>query len=133
MNIARFAALLAVLAAGRPVVASEACRCPRDFWSIPPEGATNVPTNVRIFLSARGDLPDALYDGNESIPVVAKSADGGTGVWLIPTQPLKPSTTYTYYGGDFTTGAGPDDSPPAFGGLLPSPKPLYGACTDQYA
>jgi MYXO-CTERM domain-containing protein len=139
MRSVAIAALFVLLAAARTAAASQACVCPADGWTVPPSGAEGVPTNVRIFVHARGSDPIALYTGSDGgtaveVPARVETTPDPHGVWLVPLQPLEPFTHYSFTGGELTTGAGPVDAPPpSFLYLAPRDRELYGACVEHFS
>ncbi|MBI5486229.1 MAG: hypothetical protein HY905_02735 [Deltaproteobacteria bacterium] len=144
--IRKTAALLVLVlaAAPAPASASPPCECPM-LESLPPEGATGVPTNARIFLVQGGFTADQVTLAPEDQPLatvaVRVEATGGTmdETWIIPEVELEPATRYRLTLPDplpartFTTGAGPDTTPPAFESAVLEGTSLSGACDDHAA
>ena len=99
---------------------ADACSCAPDRFTIPADGATDVPTNVAIVMRERSsELSDELVlmgpDGPVDLEVVLVH-DRPTTEIVRPLLPLEPLTEYTLQPGflevRFTTGDGPDGDAP---------------------
>ncbi|MBI5501758.1 MAG: hypothetical protein HY907_16060 [Deltaproteobacteria bacterium] len=133
---------LGVVAA--PAGASPPCECPM-LESVPSDGATGVPTNVRIFVLLGGFTADQVTLAPEEQPLAAVAVrvegTGGTldETWIIPQAELEPATRYRLTlpeplaARTFTTGAGPDTTVPTFDGVTVEGTSLSGACDDHVA
>jgi MYXO-CTERM domain-containing protein len=132
------------LAAPASVEASPPCECVLD-GVMPRDGATGVPTNVRIFVPAGGFTATQVTLAPEIAPteVVAVRIEptGGTlnQSWIIPETALAPSTAYLLQlpvppdTMRFTTGTGPDTTAPQFTAAVVEGGALSGACDDHLA
>lgn len=121
---ARLALALAALA-GLSCNRFEDCKCGSDteeydLDTLPATSSTDVPTNTRIWGSAITDLQD---DAGLSVPItrstVTDSEDHSEFTVVRPVNPLAPNTTYSIITNTessaphtFTTGAGPQTTPP---------------------
>lgn len=137
------AAILAVAAAGLVLAgSSEAradCNTPNLLWALPPDGATDVPTNAELHAlyvrTAEWLGEDVLLETVDGTAVSATpSFDSIEGrLTLVPDEPLTAGTDYVVHwpklrgtntatlgrGKDvaFHTGAGPDTERPQFEGV----------------
>ncbi|MBX2796522.1 MAG: hypothetical protein KTR31_02600 [Myxococcales bacterium] len=120
---------LSLSLAANPAVA---CTCGPDAWfgpALPEDEAVDVPTNVRI-VYPHGTMHHGVgytLQTNEGASVVVDVLVGPEVTVLQPARPLEPDTIYvlsakkgpylhTWPPQTFTTGGGPDTSPP---GLVP--------------
>jgi hypothetical protein len=150
-----------LLAAARPTPAG-ACSPPPPysaFGVVPRNGATSVPTNVKVRINHLLDEPvwrEFIIRpvGGEAVAVTRSELANAFHAWrhvtvLTPDAPLAPATTYEIAGklrpgcvgaGDciaetyqvhatFTTGAGPDTTPPTFAGIRSIVTPEREVCT----
>ena len=136
---------LALGLAAAPAHASPPCACPMLELTLPFDGATDVPTNTRIFVVGGGFTAAQVTLAPEMDPTAPVSvrveATGGTmeETWIIPEAELAPSTRYRLVLPEpltarvFTTGAGPDTAAPTFDSASVSGTSLDGACDDHAA
>jgi MYXO-CTERM domain-containing protein len=143
---------------------ARACTPPPPFGPIgviPGDGATGVPTNVKVRLRYNGmpyapEATDVIVRpvGGQAVAATVTSRTGGNfrkSLLIVPEAPLAPNTPYEVAGRikpscqtdcispthvvyvTFTTGAGPDTTPPTFAGVIDlAVQPLY-SCKDGQA
>jgi len=129
MRVLACASLTVATLLARPTLA-RACSCNLEISHMPDYGSVDVPTNTKIWLDGGGhcrgsaELAPRLLDPDGlEIPFTSTCLLSDTGFHYVrvlhPNEPLLPNTTYTVepesgleYTFPFTTGAGPDHTPP---------------------
>jgi MYXO-CTERM domain-containing protein len=124
--------------------ATPPCECV-SLGVLPPDGATGVPTNVRIFVPLGGFVATEVSLYAEMDPLHPMSlglvASGGTlrETWLVPETELAPDTRYVVDLPDplttvsFTTGGGTDVVAPHFDAVTVEGGALSGDCAEHAA
>ncbi len=143
-----------LLVASRPVHGADRCGDPDLIETLPPTGATSVPTDASLV--ARYAL-STDYLGEKVVLIeagiereVAALFDSSQGMLVVkPPEPLTPGTRFTIRwpalrgigsatlgrgrSVEFSTGAGPDTETPSFDGVLTTRwnvERIHNACTD---
>jgi hypothetical protein len=118
---------VAVFALGVAERSSDACECLPAVRVSPAPGSESVPTNAELFRSTNGPSVVTLVGGGESAQISLQQLTCG-GYRYQTTLDLLPNTTYEVLQYDppevltsFTTGGGPDDTPPLETGNFGSP------------
>ncbi len=127
--------------------ATPPCECPGERApTLPPTGATGVPTNVRIFVSHPPRVQPSMVrlvqvtgEGAGIVPARVELSEVIGSFWLVPEAPLAPDTehavrtTENELFASWTTGSGPDEQPPLVADAAFTPAPAHEVCDDHRA
>jgi hypothetical protein len=129
-----------VVSLATPALATEPCDCPASLAYTPDANATNVPTNVALFVSHPALDPSKvlLSTGPLLVPTQFEMVDSLIpAAWVRPMKALDPTTQYRLDDGtvhlSFTTGTAADTTPPTVGSATVAGTSFEGACADTTA